>query len=286
MRGFDLDSRVASFASDEVASFAYQEKVWGGTKLKLSPKYLGYLRIKYTLDDLKKVRGDGSAGSPPRVLDAGCGGGGLSKAIKHYRDDLEVYGVDVSRKAILHAKKNSKGVKFVVGDLYRLPYEDNYFNAVIVEDVLEHLDKPFLALSEINRVLTKGGVFSAFIPLEGSVLSFHFWLEKLGWKSKKKLAGHIQKFKKKSLSLSLRDSGFDIERQRYSSHLLGQIVDVSFFTFLDWTGKKLEIGLEEDLKRKPIKRFLKDSIARITNLESQVLNFIPGAGVHIKAVKK
>lgn len=57
-----------------MAKFDYQEKVWGGTKLKLSPKYLAYLRLKYTLDDLKKVKG--------KILDAGCGGGGVFQSDK------------------------------------------------------------------------------------------------------------------------------------------------------------------------------------------------------------
>lgn len=261
-----------------MGKFDYQEKVWGGTKLRLSPKYLGYLRLKYTLDDLKKVKG--------KILDAGCGGGGFAKAIKHYRSDLEVYGIDISKKAIAHAKKDSLGVNFEVGDLYSLPFEDGFFEAVVIEDVLEHLERPHEALDEINRVLKKGGIFSAFVPVEGTIFSLHFWLEKLGWRAKERLAGHIQKFNKPKLRSGLREAGLEVDDLRHSVHLLGQLVDVAFFTFLDWTGKKLEIGLEDDLKRKPIKRFLKDSIARITNLESQVLSFIPGAGVHIKCVEK
>ena len=263
-----------------------QYKIWGGSEIRLKPTYLAYLRLKYTLDDLKEVEG--------KVLDAGCGGGGFAKAVKYYRDDLDVYGADINTGAIAHAKRNSMGVKFEVGDLYSLPYKDSFFDAVIVEDVLEHLEHPPKALDEINRVLKRGGVFSAFVPLEGSVFSLHFCLEKLGWRSKEKLAGHIQKFNKSKLKSKFKDFGFKVEKERYSVHLLGQLVDVVFFTVMDWLGKKLEVGLEENLKDKQVKRFFKDIITKLTNLESQILNFIssetnlfiPGAGIHIKAIKK
>lgn len=256
----------------------YQKILWGGSEVLLKPSYLAYLRLKYTLDDLKKIKG--------KILDAGCGGGGFAKALKYYRNDSKLYGVDISAKAIKYARYDARGVIFGAGDLYKLPYKDNYFDAVVVEDVLEHLDHPQKALKEIGRVLKEGGVFSAFIPVEGSKFSLHFWLKKLGWNAKEKIAGHVQKFKEDDLKFMIRDSGMSVRKKRYITHLLGQIVDIVYFAFLDWTGKKFEVGLEQNLKDKPVLRFFKNTITKLTNLESQVLNFIPGAGVHIKCVKK
>ena len=43
-------------------------------------------------------------------------------------------------------------------DLEALPFEDNYFDAVIANHVLEHVDDDEKALSEILRVLKPGGV--------------------------------------------------------------------------------------------------------------------------------
>ena len=60
--------------------FDYQNKIWGGSSVRLSLSYLGYLKLKYTLEDLGEVKG--------RILDAGCGVGGFAKAIKYYRPDL------------------------------------------------------------------------------------------------------------------------------------------------------------------------------------------------------
>lgn len=262
--------------------FDYQGKVWGGSKIRRSPTYLAYLHLKYCLDDLKSVKG--------RVLDAGCGGGGFAKAVKHYRPDLEVHGVDISRPAIDSAKRDSGGVEFQAGDLYRLPFKDAYFDAVIIEDVLEHLDAPENALREVGRVLKPGGVFHLFAPLEGEWFALHFWLEKFGWEAKGKLAGHIQKFKRSTLKGMLADHGFEVETKRYSGHCLGQLVDVSYYSFLDLRGKKLDTGLEQYLEeggsKKTLFRLIKDLVTVATNLESLVLFFLPASGVHLLCRKK
>lgn len=261
-----------------MGGFGYQEKVWGESEIKLNPTYLAFWRLKYTLEDISDVKG--------RVLDAGCGGGGFAKAIAFYRPDLKVYGVDVSKKAITRARQKDEEVDFKVGDIYKLPFKNGFFDAVVITDVLEHLERPYEALDEINRVLKNKGILGTFVPLEGSIFSFHFWLDKLGWDAKKRLAGHIQKFNKNDLRFTIYDSRFNIEKERYSVHLLGQLVDVGFFTLMDVLGKRFKVGLEEKLKDKSILRIFKNTITRLTNLESQIFNFIPGAGIHIKAIKK
>jgi len=182
---------------------SYLEKVWGESCVFLSPTFLAYLRLKYCLRDLEEISG--------RVLDVGCGGGGFSKGVKLYRPDLQIFGVDSNQKAIAAAKKDSLGVKFVQGDIYKLPFKEGFFDAVVVEDVLEHLKAPERALKEINRVLKKKGLFHAFVPLEGEWYTLYFWLGRVGWRAKKLLAGHIQDFTLQELKKLLQEGGFSIE---------------------------------------------------------------------------
>ncbi|MCH7560843.1 MAG: methyltransferase domain-containing protein, partial [Thaumarchaeota archaeon] len=118
--------------------FDYQVKVWGGAEVKRSLSQFSYLRLKHTLKDLELVKG--------RVVDVGCGGGGLVKAIKRLRPDLKTFGVDFSQLAIKRASSKRQGVRFQQMDLYRLRYRKEYFDAVIFGDVLEHLKLPKQAL--------------------------------------------------------------------------------------------------------------------------------------------
>ena len=136
--------------------FDYETKTWGGHAVGLSPRHLGALRLHYCLADIANTRGS--------VLEVGCGAGAMAKAIKRSRPDLQVVGCDVSQNAIALARQDPQGVSFEVGDAYGLPYMDANFEAVVMFDVLEHLDEPGRSIREVVRVLSPGGLFHLFVP--------------------------------------------------------------------------------------------------------------------------
>ncbi len=88
-----------------------------------------------------------------RVLDAGCG---RTTRLAGYRDRIvELVGVDLDADA---GAENAALDRFVVADLgTRLPFEDESFDLVYANFVLEHLDSPAAALQEWRRVLRPGG---------------------------------------------------------------------------------------------------------------------------------
>tara|TARA_B100001287_G_C22685504_1_gene533253 strand:+ start:2156 stop:2905 length:750 start_codon:yes stop_codon:yes gene_type:complete len=50
------------------------------------------------------------------------------------------------------------------GDITDLEFDDNYFDLVICNHVLEHIDNDLLAMSELNRVLKKNGIAILQVP--------------------------------------------------------------------------------------------------------------------------
>jgi len=52
----------------------------------------------------------------------------------------------------------------VVADAHSLPFEDGEFDCVYCNAVLEHLEKPWIAAAEIQRVLKKGGIAIVVVP--------------------------------------------------------------------------------------------------------------------------
>jgi ubiquinone/menaquinone biosynthesis C-methylase UbiE len=96
---------------------------------------------------LKRVRG--------RVLDLGCGTGYGSKML--YDANNNVYGIDVSQSAINYAKSNYPGPEYICCSAEKLPFEDGYFDAITAFEVIEHVSNPYDTLSEIYRVLKRGG---------------------------------------------------------------------------------------------------------------------------------
>ena len=90
------------------------------------------------------------------IVDVGCGGGWLAKKLSHLYKNI--YGCDFSEPLLNIAKKESPAVQFSVGDLNnRLPYEDNRFNAIILNMVLHDVKNLPNAFFETARILQPNG---------------------------------------------------------------------------------------------------------------------------------
>ena len=87
------------------------------------------------------------------ALDAGCG---RTTRLRHYRDRIvRLVGVDADEEA---GRANPYLDEFVPADLDEsLPFEDNSFDLVYANFVVEHLAHPERAFSEWRRVLRPGG---------------------------------------------------------------------------------------------------------------------------------
>lgn len=92
-----------------------------------------------------------------RVLDVGSGPGRDGVILQE--KGLDVVCLDASEAMV--ALSSSRGLDSVIGDFCALPFPDAIFGGVWAYTALLHVPKREIgtALSEINRVLAKGGVF-------------------------------------------------------------------------------------------------------------------------------
>lgn len=99
----------------------------------------------------------GSAGAPPRVLDAGCGTGRMS-AYLAARGCL-VEGVDLSPGMVAMARRDHPELPFEVGSLNPLPRADSELAGVLLWYSIIHTPPPGLAavVAQVARVLRPGG---------------------------------------------------------------------------------------------------------------------------------
>ena len=132
-----------------------------------------------------------------RVLDAGCGTGGMLGLLSQRGWTCSLEGIDISPVAVRHClERGFAGVR--VARVEELPFEDASFDAVLSLDVLYHgqVDER-KALAEMSRALRPGGVLvvkvAAFECLRGlhdaavcsvrrykrSQLRFHLAIHKL-----------------------------------------------------------------------------------------------------------
>ncbi|MCZ8354042.1 MAG: methyltransferase domain-containing protein [Cyclobacteriaceae bacterium] len=111
------------------------------------------------------------------ILEAGCGVGAQTKIIAKKNPDSKFLSIDISQVSIEEAKlmadqMNLKNVEFEQADLYNLTYKDETFDSIIICFVLEHLKNPKQVLSELSRVLKRGGTI---IAIEGDHGSTFFY---------------------------------------------------------------------------------------------------------------
>ncbi|MFC4025368.1 class I SAM-dependent methyltransferase [Oceanobacillus longus] len=93
-----------------------------------------------------------------KILDIGCGDGYGS--FKLCSAGYCVTGVDLSNEMIQLAQSRMRGenMSFKQGDVNELPFEDNYFDAIIAINVLEWVEDPLHALKELQRVVKNNGL--------------------------------------------------------------------------------------------------------------------------------
>ena len=89
-----------------------------------------------------------------RVLEIGCGSGNILRFI----NSKNIYGLDISPKMIDFCKKTIPYGNFTQGDAENLPYENDFFDKVIISEVLYYLPDLEKALEEAKRVLKKDGL--------------------------------------------------------------------------------------------------------------------------------
>ncbi|MBU0625342.1 methyltransferase domain-containing protein [Patescibacteria group bacterium] len=165
------------------------------------------------------------------VLDAGCGEGFFLQQLSIIRPKLRLYGIDSSDYQIEEAKKNVPSATFSKCNLEQeINYEDNSFDIIIAEEIIEHLVNPDGFLAEVNRVLKKNGFLLLSTP------NFCAWFNRLlfilgmqplfyesstksklvgsGWlkrfKNGSTPVGHVRLFNQAALKDLLTANGFNI----------------------------------------------------------------------------
>lgn len=137
------------------------------------------------------------------ILDVGAGLGWVEELVVKRRH-LKLYANDFSPSAVKYLKKNFKG-NFSIQTIYKLKYKKNYFDAIFVLEVLEHIppSKVFNVLKSFRSFLKSDGVLIVSVPMNEG-------LEEM----KTNPNGHVRMYSEELIKAELAIAGFKVVKSK------------------------------------------------------------------------
>lgn len=142
--------------NDIIKSYQNKKEFYESLPNKNNMRSLNIINSKRILMIEKFVKG--------KILDIGCGFGNLLSAAR--QRGWETYGVEVSSHMANVAKKYGKVKESVIE---KAVYPRDFFDAITMFDVLEHVSDPQRTLKACNNILKKGGILVIQTPSSDSV---------------------------------------------------------------------------------------------------------------------
>ena len=137
-----------------------------------------------------------------KILDVGCATGGFLNFLRD-KGFSKLYGIDIIKKYVDIAE--NPNIK--LGDVYSIPFEDDSFDVVVLDQVIEHLVDVKGALIEVRRVLKDGGIVCVGIPDASKYDELYFF--DFYWFLMRE---HVQHFDLPHIKLLFKIEGFDLMR--------------------------------------------------------------------------
>ncbi len=163
------------------------------------------------------------------ILDCACGRGFYLNMIRTV-SQCKLVGLELDPEVIVKAYHNVghlPNVYLSQANIYHQPYPDDYFDGVILSEILEHIEDDVRGLREVYRLLKPGGVVAITVPNA----NYPFWWDPINKTletvlhthiGKGPLAGlwanHVRLYTAEQLSRAVLDAGFVIEEERAFTH--------------------------------------------------------------------
>lgn len=164
-----------------------------------------------------------------RILDCACGRGFYLNMYRHV-SQCELVGLELDADIIRKAQRNVghlPGITLTRGSIYALPFPDNWFDGVILSEILEHIEDDVAGLREVLRVLKPGGAVAITVPNANYPFLWdpiNKTLETLFHTKIRRgpLAGiwanHTRLYTREQLRAAVEQAGFEVEVERAFTH--------------------------------------------------------------------
>ncbi|MCK4553263.1 class I SAM-dependent methyltransferase [Candidatus Pacearchaeota archaeon] len=156
-----------------------------------------------------------------RLLDIGSGSGQFLYEMKQF--GLDVYGVETGEFNEKSVKKEKLNIQKTT--LEKVKYKEDFFDAITMNHVLEHVNNPNETLKEIHKILKKKGLFIVAVPNYNSLA---YKIFKSDWLALD-VPRHLFNYSDKILKKLLEQEKFKIVKVRYNSRPSQFAVSLEYF---------------------------------------------------------
>lgn len=171
---------------------------------------------KDTIPDFTAWRNERSVGLVPRhsrrVLEVGMGGGRALRLLQQRIPGVELYGIDLSPHLVADVSRNLRG-HFTVSTIEALPWPDVRFDAILMLEVLEHVEAPrtFAVLRTLRERLADGGALIMSVPMREDLRRSYFPCPHCGQPVHQ--IGHLRSYSPELIRAELRVAGLAVEKE-------------------------------------------------------------------------
>jgi len=184
------------------------------------------------------------------ILDAGCGTGGFAKVMS---ENYKVYCLDTSALALGYCKKRGL-TNLVNSTLGNFKSDGLNIKAVLMLDVVEHIEDDREVVSQVYNHLAEGGYFVATVPA-------YQWM----WSGHDNLHMHYRRYNRKNFNELLVNCGFSIEYSSYFNTLLFPVAFAVRMIEKIFRLKKNRTGVDV------VPGFINETLKNIFGFESVIL---------------
>lgn len=152
-------------------------------------------------------------GKNKKVLEIGCASGRISKRLSE--NGCSVVGVEIDKKSAIKAEKFChKVINSDIEALEKLDYPNNYFDVILLSNVLEHLHSPPKVLKNLKKYLNKNGYIVVVLPnIANIIIRINLLFGKFDYEESGILdKTHLRFFNEKSSKNLLKEAGFKITK--------------------------------------------------------------------------
>ncbi|HEX4337598.1 MAG TPA: class I SAM-dependent methyltransferase [Polyangiaceae bacterium] len=151
---------------------------------------------------------DALGSGPKRILDVGCGDGRFLEVLRDFGSkEWELVGVDFDPAAVERCR--ARGFTAHAKRVEDMEGENGTFDAVVMLQLIEHVEDPVVIARRVFSLLRPGGVFVVETP---NLAGWDYHLFRKRWWGHYHFPRHWNLFSKESLETMLERAGFVIDR--------------------------------------------------------------------------